>query len=312
MATINFGVNEQLTYHEIELDSSQYSEVSNYSISPLNWPSFLLTANIPFKNIAAMKIIEVQIPVSWHEINSKMASSGSITFTDVTLGVTTPIVIGVGSYTTGAQFATAYQTALNAAAVAAGSPNTYTVAYSGTTGDFTITRAAGGNVWRISVSSTATYYNSWYWKAGMPIGYVSPNSAATLVMPLHSCSPTYLYVNSTKLAPLFNTFIPRNQTYLTGNAGTKSFQIAKIPINAARHEVIHWQDPDPQKWFDFDNPSTITSADFFLTIGPTNIFEDLLDLNGCPFSLKLGVLTYDSSTTDKYSQGQKITRASMF
>jgi hypothetical protein len=309
---INFGVNEQLTYHEIELDSSQFSEITDYSISPINWPSFLLTSNIPFKNVAAMKIIECQIPISWHEINSKMSTSGTITFTDVILGVTVPIVILVGSYDTGAQFATAFTTAINAAAVAAGSPNTYTVTYSSVTGNFTITRTAGANTWRISVSSNATFYTSWFWKAGMPIGYVSAISAASLVLPLHSCTPTYLYVNSTKLAPLFNTFIPRNQTFLTGNAGSKSFQIAKIPINAGRGQVIHWQDPDPQKWFDFDNPATITQADFFLTIGPTNIINELLDLNGCPFSLKLGVLTYDSGSVDKYVQGQKMSKPSMF
>ena len=311
MSSINFGVNEQLTYHEIELDSSQYSDITNYQISGINWPTFSLVGNIPYKNIAAMKIIECQIPVSWHEINPAMAGGGTIIFTDTVLALSTPIVIGVGSYTT-ASFATALQTALNAAAAAIGSPNTYTVAFSAITGNFTITRAAGANGWQISVSSAATYYTSWFWKAGMLPGYVSPVSGASLILPYHSCTPMYLYVNSTKLGALFNTFIPRNTTFLNGSAGTKSFQIAKIPINAARNDVIFWQDPDPQKWFDFDNPATITQADFFLTIGPTSDYNQFLDLNGCPFSLKLGILTYDSASTDKFTQGQITTNKSMF
>lgn len=311
MSSINFGVNEQLTYHEVWLDSSQFSDITNYQVSGINWPTFSFVGNIPYKNIAAMKILECQIPISWHEINAIQAGSGTVTFTDVTLGVTTPISVVVGSYTQ-TSFATAFQTGLNAAAVAAGSPNTYTVAWSAITGNFTITRTAGANNWRISVTAAANFYNSYFWKAGMPNPYTSAISAGSLVLPNHSCTPTYLYVNSTKLAALFNSFIPRNTTFLNGSAGTKAFQIAKIPINAGRNEIIHWQDPDPQKWFDFDNPATITSADFFLTIGPTNNYDQFLDLNGCPFSLKMGILTYDSTSTEKYMQGQISTQKSMF
>lgn len=308
---INFGLNEKLTYHEIWLDSSQFSDITNYQVSGLNWPTFSFVGNIPYRNIAAMKILECQIPVSWHEINSAQANSGLITFTDTTLGVTAPIAVAVGSYTP-ANFATAFQTGLNAAAVAAGSPNVYTVTYSAISGNFTITRTAGANNWQISVSSQATYYNSYFWKGGMPAPYTSPISAGSLILPQHSCTPSYLYVNSTKLGALFNSFIPRNTTFLSGSAGTKSFQIAKIPINVGRNEIIHWQDPDPQKWFDFDNPATLTSADFFLTIGPTSNYDEFLNLNGCPFSLKLGLITYDNVTSEKYAEGQITSNKSMF
>lgn len=308
---MNFGVNESLTYHEIELDSSQFSEITNYRVSGLNWPTFSLVGNIPYKNIAAMKILEVQIPVSWHEINNEMANNATIILRDVTLGTQTAVYVGIGSYTQ-AGFATAFQTGLNNAAGVLGSPNTYSVAWSAITGNFTVTRTAGANNWQLLVTSDATYYNSYYWKAGMPVGYTSPVSGASLVLPNHSCTPTYLYVCSTKLGALFNTFLPRNTTFLGGSAGTKSFQIAKIPINAGRNEVIYWQDPDPQKWFDFDNPATITAADFFLTIGPTADYNQFLDLNGCPFSLKLGLLTHDSVTTEKFAQGQITTNKSMF
>lgn len=311
MATSAAGLNDQLTYYEFELDSAEFSSTTDQFISPLNWPTFSLLGNRQLTNVAAMKILEVQIRYSWHEINAKQVSGGfttsKITFTDTVLGTTAPITLVVGSYTE-AQFATAFQTALNAAAAALGSPNTYTIAYSGITGDYTITRTAGANGWRISVAADATFYTSWFWKAGMPIGYVSPISGASLTLPLHSCAPTYLYVNSTRLAPLFNTWLPARTI-----GGTKGAQIAKVPINAAKGNVIHWQDPAPDYWFNFDNAPTLTTADFFLTIGPTNNVSDLLDLNGCSFSLKLGVLLFSEQQQLMYQSGaMKLKVPSMF
>lgn len=307
MSSSAAGLNDQLTYYEFELDSAEFSSTTDQFISPLNWPTFSLLGNRQLKNVAAMKILEVQIRYSWHEINAKQVSGGfttsRITFTDTTLGLTTPINLVVGSYTE-AQFATALATAINAAAAAIGSPNTYTVAYSGITGDYTITRSAGGNSWRISVANDATFYTSWHWKAGMPVGYISPISTTSLTLPLHSCTPTYLYVNSTRLAPLFNTWLPANQI-----GGTKGSQIAKVPINAAKGQVIHWLDPAPEYWFNFENPPTLTVADFFLTIGPTSNVSDLLDLNGCSFSLKLGVLLFNEQSQMTYQSGAMQIRA---
>lgn len=311
MATSSAGLNDKLTYYEFFLDSAEFTSTTDSFISPLNWPTFSLLGNRQLKNVAGMKILEVQIRYSWHEINAKMVSGGfttsKITFRDTVLGVTVPINLVVGSYTE-AQFATAFTTALNAAAAAAGSPNTYTIAYSGITGNYTITRTAGANAWFIAVAADANYYNSWHWKAGMAAGYTAPLSGASLTLPLHSCAPTYMYVNSTRLAPLFNTWLPARAI-----GGTKGSQICKIPINAGKGDVIHWQDPAPEYWFNFDNPPTLSVADFFLTIGPTNDVSDLLDLNGCSFSLKLGVLLFDDNQQFTYNSGaMQIKSPSMF
>lgn len=311
MATSSAGLNDQLIYYEFYLDSAEYSLGTDISTSPVNWPTFSMATNQPLKNVAAMKILEVQIPYSWHEITPKMVTGGfttsKITFRDTTLGVTVPINLAVGSYTN-AQFATALQTAINAAAVAAGSPNTYSVAFTGITGDLTVTRTAGGNSWQIAVAADATYYNAWHWRSGMFPGYTSAVSTTSLTFPNHPCTPTYLYVNSSKLAPLFNSFLPPGRVF-AGAGGAKGTQICKIPINAAKNEVIHWQDPDPEYWFNFDNAPTISQADFFLTTGPTVDPADFIDLNGCPFSLKLGVLVYRDQSQMMYQSGAMQIRA---
>ena len=312
MATSGAGLNNDLLYYEFELDSSEYTATTDQFISPLNWPTFSLVTNKQLTNVAAMKVLEIQVRYSWHEINAKMASGGFtqslITFRDTVLGVTTPITIVVGSYTP-TQMATAFQTALNAAAVAAGSPNVYTIAYNAITGNFTITRTAGANGWQIAVASTATQYNSWHWKVGMVPGYTSAISGASLTLPFHSCSPTYLYVNSSRLAPLFNAYLPPGRTI----GSSKGSQICKFPISAAKGDVIFWQDPAPEKWFNFENSPSITNADFFLTTGPTNDTSDIIDLNGCPFSLKLGVLLYPQNQQLTYQSGAiKIKAPNMF
>ena len=307
------GLNNGLDYYEFFLDSSEYSNANDLLITPLNWPNFLLNTNKQLKGVAAMKVVEVQLRVSWHELTTKMVSGGfttsKVTFTDTALGTTTGIVLTVGSYTP-TQFATELQTGINNAATTLGSPNTYTVAYSGITGNFTITRTAGANGWRISVAADATYYNSWHWKAGMVAGYVSAISAGSLTLPNHTCAPTYLYICSTKLAPLFNAYLPPGRVQF-GLGGTKGAQIAKIPINAAKGDVIHWQDPDPEKWFNFDNAPTITAADFYCMIGPSTDPTDMIDFNGCPFSIKLGALLYTENSTVNYPSGAMAIRTPM-
>jgi hypothetical protein len=65
--------------------------------------------------------------------------------------------------------------------------------------------------------------------------------------------------------------------------------MAKIPVNANTNGVIIWQDPDPQKWFKYDQLQTMNGFDFYLSLGNTTS-QLPLQLNGLSFSLKLGVL----------------------
>jgi hypothetical protein len=63
--------------------------------------------------------------------------------------------------------------------------------------------------------------------------------------------------------------------------------MAKIPIDRQPGDVIYWQDPDPEKWFDLENLSSLTEIDFYITLGNT---RGVVDFNGQPFSLKLGII----------------------
>ena len=70
-------------------------------------------------------------------------------------------------------------------------------------------------------------------------------------------------------------------------------------------ETIYWQDPDPQKWFNIENLPSLQILDFYLTLGTET---NLLDLQGLPFSLKLGVLLTSSNQTDVGSGVESVTK----
>lgn len=84
---------------------------------------------------------------------------------DLTEGITGDVVatIVAGTYATGAEMATAVQTALNAVAT----DNTYTVTYSTTTKKFTISRATGTSSFGLEWSTGASVATS----AGKDLGY---------------------------------------------------------------------------------------------------------------------------------------------
>lgn len=97
--------------------------------------------------------------------------------------------------------------------------------------------------------------------------------------------PNYMYLNSRKLGGLTDLFLPRGAVNLSsGNAGP---QMAKIPVDRQAGDVMYWSDPDPEKWFDMENLANLTEVDFYFTLGNTS---KVIDFNGQPFSLKLGVI----------------------
>ena len=136
----NFGLNDSLKYYEFELDSLDNSGGYSAGSSPLDWPIFLIGGKSPLYNIAAIKIIEVQIPFTWYVINS---GNNTFTMTEITGGTSSALVtLPVGNYTS-TQLATNLAAALNLA-----SPNaiTYTVVFVPATQKYTITNTSGGGV----------------------------------------------------------------------------------------------------------------------------------------------------------------------
>jgi hypothetical protein len=119
---------------------------------------------------------------------------------------------------------------------------------------------------------------------------VSPNA-------IMLTGPNYLYVNSRKLGSLVDLYLPQGARNLgNGNAGP---QIAKIPVDKQPGDVMYYKDPDTMKWFDMENLPQLTELDFYLTLGNTS---QVMDFNGQPFSLKLGIIE-NLLTKTEISQG---------
>lgn len=292
------GLSESLRYFEFELDSLDNSGAGNGGVSALDWPRFLIGGKTPLENIAAIKIVEVQIPFTWYVINT---TNNRFFFND-SLQSGATLTIPVGNYT-GPSLATAVAALLTASSNGAGTTFTYTGTYDATTGKITFT------------DGTTSTTNSWNMTFGVPgnsgqdnprlvLGFnpsvisstVSGTGPNTIVAPNVALitGPNYVYINSSKIGQLCNLYLPRGAVNLgNGNAGP---QMAKVPVNCQPGGVIFWQDPDNTKYFDLENLPSLTELDFYLTLGNTGTTP--LPLNGGNFSMKVAILTNDFTKND--------------
>lgn len=289
------GLSESLRYFEFELDSRDNSGAGNGGASALDWPRFLIGGKTPLENVAAIKIVEVQIPFTWYVVNSL---NNTFLFNDVSTANTT-ITIPVGNYTATA-LATLLGTLLNAASATI---NTYVVTYDNATGKFTFSdgTASTVNSWNMTFGGPG---NSDYRSPRLVLGFnegqvlstvvgAGPNTIEAPNVGLVT-GPNYVYINSQKVGQLCNLYLPRGAVNLgNGNAGP---QMAKVPVNTQPGGVIFWQDPDNTKYFDLENLPSLTEIDFYLTLG--NFGETPLPLNGGNFSLKLAVLLNEFTKND--------------
>lgn len=280
----NFGLNPNYDYYEIYLDSYDANSTNDASYYYADWPLFQLVTPIP--NLAAIKVLEVQIPFSWYVFHSK-----NNTFLLTEGGSTSTVTIPVGNYNS-----TTMSTALGVALTSA-SPNAYTynVTFSGqnstpSTSKFTITSSAGS-------AFTLTFgvdgddlgnTNPRLWLGFTEYQNISSGSGV-LVAPnaANIAGPNYLYINSRALGTLLKSVLPKGAEAL--GAGSIGPQIAKIPISVQPGGVIYWSDPDPEKWFSLENLALITQFDLYLTVG-NNDNPTVTSLNGLNFSIKLGIL----------------------
>jgi hypothetical protein len=273
----NYGLNNSYDYYEYVFDSSQ-------SINgDVNNPTFLIGGKKPITNLAAIKILEVQIPYSYYACTGDQMKFG---FTNA--GGTVETFIPAGNYTITTLIA-AFQNALNAASTATGSPQVFTVTYVPLTGKLVAQAVAG----TFTLTFTGTGIEP---LLGFNVGsYASPLLAPFFISAPNVAvvtGPSYLYVNSNTVGTLVNLYLPGNNA-VGGNAGP---QIAKVPVNANPGGTIYWQDPDPQKWFDVENLTSLQKIDFYLTLG-TNV-KEVLELNGVPFSIKVGMLLTNMDTSN--------------
>lgn len=292
----NYGLNGSFTYYEYELDSLDNSGPYISGVSPLNWPLFLLGGKRPLENIAAVKILEVEIPFSYYVINSR--NNTFLLFEENQTTTSSTVTLPIGNYTPN-QMCAALSAALSAATL---NSHTYTVTYNDQTLKLAIT-ASNISPFRLEFGAPTNSGNvNPRLYIGFPGGFTVSSGGApnTMVSPnaVMLSGPSYIYVNSDKLGSLCNLFLPKGAFNLSsGNAGP---QLAKVPVTTNSGGVIFWRDPDPEKWFSVDMLSQLADLDLYLTLGNTTT-QIPLDLNGLSFSIKLGILTKNTSANSTAS-----------
>jgi hypothetical protein len=289
----NFGLNENFRYYEIYLDSLDATSKYDVSQTSLDWPLFQLATPIP--GLAAMKILEVQIPFSFYIINS---SNNTFLLTESNGVTNATVTIPPGNYSSDT-LTSQFETSLNAA-----STFTYTVTFAGftstpNTGKFLISSNQGGtetfSLIFGNADDTGTTNPRLY--LGFPAGTTTSNTSQALLAPNAALisGPNYLYLNSRSLGPLISALLPQGAVNL--GKGSSGPQLAKIPINVQPGGVIYWCDPNPLMWFSLENLGLLNQLDFYITIG-NNATPIVTQLNGLSFSIKMGLLQ-NNQTVDK-------------
>ena len=335
------GIDPNLSYLEVELDSLDNSGSNNGSASATDWPLFKIGGKRPLTDIAACKVLEVQIPFSYYVFNANNVGAGGIGYGSNTYSATQiPVgymqlyefagLGGTNGYTlvpwqyygnfTSTQMITQLGNALTHASSGILNSLTYTVGFDSTTQQFWVdngsttvrfalifgTNTNSGNVNpRLWLGFNAGVNNSTFTGP-----YPNGSSTAIIVAPNAASitGPNYVYLNSLKLGQLCNLYLPSGAVNLGGgNAGP---QIAKIPVNVQPGGVIYWSDPDPFKYFDLETLASLTEVDFFLTLGNTTT-QLPLQMNGQPFSLKLALLLKgdtNSESSTSTAQGSRVVK----
>ena len=282
------GFNPELEYFELVVDSYDAENPGGQlwlgSTSPTNqlvfsWPKFYWTYKAP--RIMAIKIISAEIPNVWDVINT---NNNTLVYTYN--GVATTITIATGTFT-GAQIATALQTAISA--VTAG----FTVTYDSTLLKFTFTQTVAVLAWTISFPTINSLYSIVGFLAGSSQGGTGAGTSTISSIVAQVNGPNYLYLNSRTFGPQVNFNLTEDA--VGGNGGP---QICRIPINAARNAVVLYVNPNAQDFFDCFAES-VNQFDLYLTLGPDQT-QTPLDMKGVSWSVKFGFLSQRQVAEDLY------------
>ncbi len=313
MSGTNYGLNDSLKYTEFEFDSLVAENSLDSQYFTTDWPLFLLGK--PLTNVAAIKVIEAQIPFSYYVFSS---TNNTFTLTETVSGVpaSATVTIPVGNYTS-TTILPALKTALQAASVVNGNSFTYTVTYSTTTMLITITNNDTINGDTFTLTFGSGLYDLGQTNPRLWLGFsggantsspVTGTTAGTaiLIAPsvINLTGPNYLYVCSRFLGPMTKLYLPAYSQLGVYGAGADGPQIAKIPMGVGVGGVENWQDPDPQKWFDLENLTNMAQIDLYCVLG-TASSQIPLDFNGQSFSIKLGVLTNETTHNDYLGGGKQ-------
>jgi hypothetical protein len=275
----NFGLNKNYKYYEIQLDSLDCIESAEGGFLKTDFPLFKLVTPIP--NIAAVKVLEVQIPFSWYVINA-----GNNTFVVADGLSTRTVTIPIGNYSA-TSLATQLGTSLGVgytvtASTQASTPNTGKFSIAGG-GPFTLTFGAADD---LGVTNPRLIL-------GFPAGVTSSGVGSTIIAPYcyQVTGPDYIYLNSRSFGTTITSVLPGGAASL--GKGSIGPQITKIPVTVQPGGVLYWQDPAPLYWMAFENLPLLTQFDLYLTLG-NNALGTVLNLNGLSFSVKLGLLQFSN------------------
>lgn len=300
----NFGLNDTLTYTEFEFDSFDCTTSYNQNYYTTDWPQFYVGK--PLTNVAAIKILEVQIPFTYYVFNS---TNNTFTLTEAGgIPGSATVTVPVGNYSS-ITILSALGTALSSASTAIGNSYTYTVSFSATTQLLTITKTGAG-IFTLTFGaglSDPGNTNPRLWLGFS--GGANVGTATTLVSPsvIQLTGPNYIYINSRAIGSLINVYLPGNGLINPTNAGADGVQIARIPITSQPGGVTFWQDPVPLMWFETGNTTFSGSIDLFCTLGTNDLVP--IQFNGGSFVVKMGVLTNTASHNDYLGGGRQNDRA---
>jgi hypothetical protein len=328
---MSFGISQDLKMYEFELDSYDASQPFQSGALSTDWPLFKVGGKRPLENIAAMKIIEVEIPFTWYVINSSnntfiLNETGfpniPITLTWTAPGVV-PMIPEEGNYTI-AQMSGTYvagvsgllNNSLSYFSNSVGLNYTYSSSYSTVTQKITVWNNSTLTSKPFSLQFGADVNDTGNTNPRFVLGYQGGlNTSAgyngtvgdflTAPFAVQLTGPNYLYLNSQKLGNLTDLYLPQGAKNLYG--GNSGPQIAKIPINVQPGGVIFWSDPDPFKYFDLENLGSLTEVDFYLTLGNLS-GQTPLKLNGVNFSIKLALLENTHTHNNTFASTQENNR----
>ena len=287
----DFGINNTLEYTELVLDSYDSTSAGNsffeFSNAPTDqirysWPNYFFTTK-PMV-VAGIKVLSAEIPFVFDVITT---ANNTFIYTENALAHT--MTIPVGTYT-GPQLATELTAMFQAI-----TPG-FTAVWNSHFLKFVFTQPTA-IPWSLTFISKDT--------AASIMGFL-PDTTVTAVTGLNSVitspivaqvtGPFYLYLNSRKIGSLINFNLPDGS-----QAKGIGPEICRIPINVGYGSIIFYNDVSPEKFFDFFAGNQFDSFDLYITLGSAQ-YQKPVDMKGCSWSVKLGLLVYRDSTTDLYGR----------
>lgn len=266
-------------YVELIFDGEQTSIGLN-GYSRFDWPLYKLA--YPLQNVKQFKVLEVSIPASYYSIQS-----WNNTFR-VTIGATSyTVTIPAGNYDN-TTIAAALYTALTSAVA-----NGWVVTFSNVTNKLTFTGTSAFSFTFLSATGDSD--------AALIIGF-TPNTtvasvAGSITAPnvVNLSGPNWIYIYSTKLGSFISTYTAVGPLF----DGNQNIVIAKVPVSVNTSGTLVWQDPAPDHWFNVENLYNLNELDVYL-MSPE---KQLLQLNGLPWSIKIGIV-YQTSAVSKDRESQ--------